>query len=358
MNNPFIENGFLCLNVSINKLFIAKMPTDKVKQDLQGKSALDIFSTQLLIDEIKMNATKLGLDLTNIEEKTLPQYLDNLLDSPNLTVKETAENIVKKFGERLGVILLTLMKGDEENRLKRSDWNDSNWDYWKTIKNVILVGGLASSKVGEKLKYYAQKVFSDSGNECYNIILNKDSSNVAIKGCATYIENPINNKEYLIFDFGQTFIKRSIVKINNNQVSNINTLDKVLSNNVDWDNSDIEKEKEEANKLNNHIIDVITDTINKADINNIGDTIVISIANYVRNGLLANRGGYGKLRLLTNNYEEFLSSEIYKKTNTKFTIKLIHDGTAMAAAFSNYSDAVCLSLGTAFGVGFPNMNQY
>lgn len=355
MNNPFIENGFLCLNVSINKLFIAKMPTNKVQQDLEGKTALDIFSTQLLIDEIKRNSAALELDLTNIQEKTLPQYLDNLLKSQNITVKETAENIVKKFGERLGVILLTLMTGNKENRLKRSDWNDSNWDYWKTIKNVILVGGLASSTVGEKLKYYAQKVFRDSGKECYNIILSKDSSNVAIKGCSTYIETPENNKEYLIFDFGQTFIKRSIIKINNNEVESINTLDKVLSNNVDWDNSDIEKEKSEATKLNSHIVDVIIDTINKVDPTNIGNTIIISIANYVRNGLLANRGGYGKLRLLSDNYEEYLSSEVYKKINKKFTIKLIHDGTAMAAAFSNYSDSVCISLGTAFGVGFPNM---
>ena len=88
MNNPFIENGFLCLNVSINKLFIAKMPTNKVQQDLEGKTALDIFSTQLLIDEIKRNSAALELDLTNIQEKTLPQYLDNLLKSQNITLKK------------------------------------------------------------------------------------------------------------------------------------------------------------------------------------------------------------------------------------------------------------------------------
>lgn len=49
MNNPFIEDGFLSLNVSINKLFIDKMPTDKVQENLSGKTALDIFSTKLFI---------------------------------------------------------------------------------------------------------------------------------------------------------------------------------------------------------------------------------------------------------------------------------------------------------------------
>ena len=51
MKNPFINEGNLSSNVSINKLVIQKMPTDKVKQDIQGKSALDIFSTDLFIKE-------------------------------------------------------------------------------------------------------------------------------------------------------------------------------------------------------------------------------------------------------------------------------------------------------------------
>ena len=352
MNNPFIEDGFLSLNVSINKLFIYKMPTDKVQENLSGKTALDIFSTKLFIDEIKSNAQELKLDLNKIEEKILPQYLDDLLDCDNLNVKEAAEKIVKKFGERLGVILLTLKKGEKENRLKRKDWNDDNWDYWRHIENIILVGGLASAKVGEKLKYYVEKVFKEAETECYKIILNEDSSNIGIKGSATYIENPEDDKTYLIFDCGQTFIRRSIVSIGNKKVENIINLSKVLSSNVDWEFHSIEEEKEEAYKLHKHILDTILNTIKESK-NNLGDSIVISIAHYVRNGLFANRGGYGKLRLLTNNYEEYLSAEIYKEIKKKFNVKLVHDGTAMAAAFSNYPNAVCISLGTAFGVGFP-----
>ncbi|WP_243129630.1 hypothetical protein [Clostridium sp. HBUAS56017] len=79
MNNPFMEGGYLSSNVSINKLFIEKMPTNKVKQDLQGKTAMDIFSTELFINEIKKNSKDLKLDINNLEEKMFPQYLDNLL---------------------------------------------------------------------------------------------------------------------------------------------------------------------------------------------------------------------------------------------------------------------------------------
>ena len=50
---------------------------------------------------------------------------------------------------------------------------------------------------------------------------------------------------------------------------------------------------------------------------------------------------------------KFLSDELFNRFNMKFKVTLIHDGTAMAAAFSDYPDSICISLGTVFGVGFP-----
>ena len=44
---------------------------------------------------------------------------------------------------------------------------------------------------------------------------------------------------------------------------------------------------------------------------------------------------------------------LYKKLGIEYKITMVHDGTAMAAAFSEYPKSVCISLGTAFGVGFP-----
>lgn len=354
MDNPFVKDGFLSENASINKVYIEKVPTDKVKQDLQGKTAADIFSTKLFIEEIKKNGRALKLDINSIEEKRLPQYLDECLESSDASVEETANAIVRLFGERLAVILLTLKKGEKENRLKRKDWSDSSWDYWRSLKNVILVGGLSNSKTGEKLKYYVEKVFREAKEEGYNIILTEDSSNAGIRGCCTYIDGE-DDKLYLILDCGQSFIKRSLVRLEGNKVKNIIKLEKVLSKHVEWNFEAAEKEKCEAAELHNYILNVITAAIESAEAGaeNIGGHIVISIANYVKNGLLANRGGYGKLRLLSDNYEVYLSDALYKKINKSFRITLVHDGTAMAAAFSDYPDSVCISLGTAFGVGFP-----
>ena len=61
--NPFLKEGVLSTNASINKLIIAKMPECTVTQPLAGKSAQEIFSTDLLIQEIKNNAKQLQIDI-------------------------------------------------------------------------------------------------------------------------------------------------------------------------------------------------------------------------------------------------------------------------------------------------------
>lgn len=355
MNNPFLQEGFLTPNASINKLTIEMMPTDKVKQDLQGKAALDIFSTGLFIEEIKKNNQALNIELESIEEKMLPQYLNECLQDDDFQVKSKAEEIVKLFGERLAVILLTLKKGEKINRLKRKDWDDNHWDYWKSIRNIILVGGLSSSLIGEKLKFYVEKVFIDSNEEGYKIILNEDPSNSGIKGCASYIQGEKEEKLYLIFDCGHTFIKRSLVRMQEKEVKEIIKIDKVLSKHVECEFESFEKEKNKAEELHEYLKDLIINTIKYSSEQplNIGNHIVISVANYVKKGLFADRGGYGKLRLIASNYEEYLANVIYEKLGGRFKISLVHDGTAMAAAFSKYEKAVCISLGTSFGVGFP-----
>lgn len=351
MINPFLNEGYLRVNASINKVVINDYPRLSIEENLKGKKAGDIFSANLIIDDIKKNSKELKLDINNIEEKALPYYLSKSLESEDICIKNTANKIIKKFGERLGVILLVLKQGIKSNRDSRNDWNDSNWEYLRQLDNVILTGGLASGNIGLSLKYYVEEVFKEADEKCYNIILVKDSSNIGVKGCSSFIKYKKEDTINIVFDLGQSFIKRSIVNYNGDIVSLIS----VLSKYVNWDYDNEVIEKEDAIKLHEHILNVLTDTINNIeDKSIIGDEIVISIANYVNNGVLVNRGGYGKLRLLAENYEECLAKELFDFYNKKFNIKLVHDGTAMAAVFKEYKNSVCISLGTAFGIGFTS----
>lgn len=355
MKNPFLESGALDTVASVNKVIIAKMPTDIVKQDLIGKAAIDIFSTRSVIEEIKNNASRLKINLCDIEEKMLPYYLEERLLGEDREARKAADEILRMFGERLAVILLCLKMGEAQNRIARSDWKPQHWEFWRQLKNVILVGGLANSYLGESLKYHVERVFLDAGQEGYRLILGQDSAYAGLRGCTQYLRERRKEEVNLVFDFGQTFTKRSFAQFQDDGMGNIRVLDNMLSRHVEWDVDDPIREQREAEFLNDSFCRILFTTI--AEVKElgyaIGREIIISIANYVQGGRLANRGGYGKLRLIASDYAGYLTGVLQNKYAEEFTICLIHDGTAMAAGYREYPDSVCLSLGTAFGVGFP-----
>lgn len=135
------------------------------------------------------------------------------------------------------------------------------------------------------------------------------------------------------------------------------TLEKVRAEHVKWDFSSELEEKKEAELEDEFIVSCLVDTIKlcKKKGYELGEEIVISVANYIENGKFKNRGGYGKLRLISNNYEKYLQNALYDELGEGYKVTMIHDGTAMAAAFSQYPKSVCISLGTVLGVGFPNI---
>lgn len=352
MENPFLYNGALGSNASINKVVLKKLPVKGIEDDIVGKSAHDVFSTRLIVEAVKECAEDLKLNITELEEKMLPIYLSECLGSEEPTVKLTAERIVELFGKRLGLILLTLKKGEQENRTARGDWGASHWEYWANLNIVILVGGLASGRLGKGIKYWVEKLFYLAEEKPYEIILVENSAYAAIAGCSTYIEsyNSIN----LIFDLGQSFIKRSVVRKVNGGLEKVEYLKKKPSLNMDWIYDDDFAVREQAVELDNYLIKVICDTYKEVGSPDIGEEIVISIANYVNKGiLLEGRGGYAKLCFVAHNYGEYLSNKLSQELKRLIKVILVHDGTAMAAAFTQYNNSVCVSLGTAFGVGFP-----
>jgi hypothetical protein len=80
--------------------------------------------------------------------------------------------------------------------------------------------------------------------------------------------------------------------------------------------------------------------------------IFISVANYVEAGVLIPRGGYGKLALLANNYQDYLSSELKNKTGKEVKVWLCHDTTAASFEAETLKKTAVISFGTALGVSF------
>ena len=366
MNNPFIRiskkgSRFIDSHCSINKMVIAKVPVKGIEDDIQGMKTNKIFSTKTIVKEIRSAAEQKGINLSHLYDTQIPLYLEEQLCNDKSEFHNDAKKIIEKFGHRLGLILLTLKTAYPENRKIRDDWNDEHWEYYKNIKKIVIVGGLANGIFGRELKKYALEVFEIANVEPYELIFFDKASHFGVLGCAKMLKS--QNSTNVLFDFGQTNIKRCIIKREKGEV----IFKEELENRPSWfmmdDITDPIVLRAEAQKLHNNFVTVIADTFRMARERYIlDDEIIISIASYTVDGKLNDlRGGYAKLTTLTDNgddsltYEEYLQRDLRQLLKRNVSIKLIHDGSAMAKYFSDYEDTVCFSIGTAFGVGFPDL---
>ncbi len=362
MINPFLHSAgderksdYLTSDCSLNRLRIAKLPIYGVEDEIEGLTVKQIFSTELVINEIQKNAAALGIDTEKEKAKSLPKALVRVLNGEDEEKSKLALKIIEKFGNRLGIIFLTLKKGDKANRAAREDWTDAHWDYWASVEEIALVGGLASGSFGEILKRQVNYIFSLQNIVPYKIKLYDNSSDLGVLGCATQISDA--DGVNIVMDFGQTNIKRSYVTKANEEITEIKTLEPYPSKYMDWEIADEEEKLRQAKRLHSYLIKAVKDTYTQAKSETNREPnkeIVISIASYTVDGKLnSERGGYAKLCALGKNYAECLWWELSGTLRKDVVIKLIHDGTAIALNFSGRKNMVCLSLGSYLGVGFP-----
>lgn len=361
--NPFIyttENGreYLTANCSLNKVIFAKLPVYGIEDSLEGMSVKDIFGAGIIIDEIKNSAGFLGINIYDYKEMDLPKILDTKIDEGN----QEALRIARKYGNRLGMLLLVLKTGLHENRIVRVDWDDSHWEHWANIETVYLAGGLASGRLGEYMIEIVNELFETANVTPYNIVRNTNGSEIGTKGCLKQLKD--NNDVHILFDLGQTKIKRMIAVKQYDENGNSNddsfNLIKIPSRksiNMSWENDDETEKIKQAQELHEYLVDSILDTYNEAlNYGNVGWEIVISIASYVIDGKLNDvRSGYAKLCALSENYAGYLASELEKRLNRAIMVQLIHDGTAAGLYYAGAQNSVCITAGTAFGVGFPEI---
>jgi len=362
MKNPFLHrltdnqrSDYVSSDCSVNRIKLAKLPVYGVDDSIEGLTVKEFFNTELFIEEIKKYADKLEIDLEKETEKRLPIILAEKITSDNIEISSCAVSIAQKFGKRLGLLFLALKLGEKENRLARADWVHEHWDYWAQIDDIILVGGLASGAIGKILKSQVEEVFALANVKPYNILLYDNASVAGVLGCATQVSE--NNGVNIVLDFGQTNIKRCFVTKSSGEITEIKTLEPYLSKYMDWEMQSEEEKMQQGKKLHLYLLKAIEDTYRTArELTGIEPNreIVISIASYTVDGVINDeRSGYAKLSALGKNYAECLWWDLCGDLRRDVVVKLIHDGTAIALNFSERKNTVCLSIGSFFGVGFP-----
>lgn len=363
MENPFLSYlkeekiEYLTPVCSLNKAILAKLPIYGIEDSIQGKSFRDIFSTAVIVDEIKSEAQSYHIDISKFEDYMLPKLLDEAIVSEDVKYRQLATKIATKFGNRLGLLLLALKMGEQPNRDARADWDERHWEYWAQLDSVIFVGGLASGMLGRKIKERIAYIFDLKGVRPYNIMLFDNGTYVGVLGCAQKLMHP--NTTALVFDFGHTNLKRCVVRKGKNadEVRELIPLDSVKSCFVHSKLEDHENPWQTALMLHRYLVKVIVDTYKEQSKKHpLCDEIIISIANYNAGGVLNSvRGGYAKLTELSNDYAKLLSEDLSGMFKKRVRVRLVHDGTANALYFSEVENSACISLGTAFGVGFTDI---
>ena len=362
MSNPFLATSeydgseYVTDRCSLNRAVLAKLPLAGVEDGIEGLCFSDIFSTPLIVEEIRRLSRSYLIDLSDIPDARLPMILNEALVSDDVRYHQLAERVIKKFGNRLGLIFLALRRGEEANRLARPDWDDRCWDYWHNVGTLILTGGLASSMLGRRFKEQIHYIFDMAGEKPYRILLYDNGAYLGVMGAAQRLM--CDSSAALVFDLGHTNFKRALVRQEGGVIVGFSPFESLPSRFMQ-SSFDAEAQKAEAAvKLNQYVVNTIVAAYREAaQVTALSDQILISIANYTHSGRLNPvRGGFSKLCALgTDHYaavlEEILSGEL--RRNIK--VRLVHDATATALYFADVPDAVCLTLGTAFGIGFPEI---
>lgn len=361
MNNPFFATSeydgsqYLTPRCSLNRALMSKLPLYGVDDAIEGLGFSQIFSTRLIVEEIRRLERYYGLDLSDIPDRQLPKILDEALVSEDIRLNQLARRVVGKFGRRLGLILLALKKGEEGNRLARPDWDDSCWQLWHDIETVILTGGLASSRLGRRFKEQIRNIFDMAGERGYDIRLYDNGAYLGVMGIAQQLMR--DDTYALVLDLGQTNFKRAVVHKTGERIADFTPMDTLPSLHTDTARLSDSELTARAVALHQYIVKCIAESYREASLSTeLDNTVLISIASYTHSGILNDeRGGYAKLNRLGDNYAALLEEELSGELHRNIRVRLVHDGTATALYFSDVENAVCITIGTGFGVGFPDI---
>ena len=323
MNNPFKDQGAMLPIASLNRLFIGE------------KQLNQLFQANLLINQImKEKKTFEITDAFSAEDAI--KILDSALNHDSKKRLE-AEMVLEPFANHLCSMIQTLKRPSQKDKDMRKDWNESHWAYWSIIKTFHFIGGMLLPNIAA---YFQRRVADYVALHDLNLIalFYSNSNNFALCGLSKHIK-----QDSLIFDFGQTGIKRSLF-----QGEHLTVYEPLparhLVNRKEYTKLD------NARILHNYLIDTIFQTIQESGY--MKKNIHIAISNYVKqNRLSPSLNGYGMLQIFED-YQAKCVFDLRVKTNKDYNLNFYHDVTAASYEFDIDPTGVVISLGTAIGLCF------
>jgi len=164
----------------------------------------------------------------------------------------------------------------------------------------------------------------------------------------------------LVFDFGQSAIKRAFALYNGNELASLHVLPS-LSAPATFSTGGDDPTLDQVRGLADQMVAVMSDTWRSVDIldRTLAAVLVASIASYTVDGQPLPRQGvsYSYLHRLSDNAARCLARQVSQRVGWSLDVALIHDGTAAARTYAGADRAAVIMLGTALGVGFVPLRE-
>jgi hypothetical protein len=215
-----------------------------------------------------------------------------------------------------------------------------------------LGGGLASGQLGSRFQHWAADYLGAAGLTGFGLHVATDPAVLPLIGAARSV--PAGYPAALVFDFGQTAIKRARAVYEDGVLTTLRLLPAVPSGFTD---AGADLSAEEVAALGERMVAVFADTWREAHAKGVtpAPVLVASLAAYIRdNQPLVRQGGpYSELRILSPSLGAWLAERASRRLDGPLEVALLHDGTAAARAYAGRPRSAVIMLGTALGIGFP-----
>ncbi len=327
---------------SLNRALIVDLPGFALEDRVKQKTGFDLLSQDDLNHDLQQEAASLFFT-DKVPKRLSNRFGDYFQDA---RTHDMALALGQRYGRDLGYLLLMLKRGDPISRTARPDWDDSYWAHWANIQQVWLGGGLMQGPLGQIAAEAAQSVLAKSGQMDYTVSLSPYTTMVSLPlmGAARYA--PPEVRRILVVDCGGSWIKSGIAVYEAGELIQIEDEQYEPANCGSGSADPVQ-----VQAFANYLVAVISRARQRTQ--TFDPLIICTIANYVKDGQVVERGCYGHLRLITDHLQTYLSKRISSNSNQDVVVKLIHDGTAAAAVHAGAVQTVVLTLGTAIGIGFP-----
>jgi hypothetical protein len=352
MTNLFTNSDSFVLP-SMNRVRLVDLPGISVPLAWQNKIGFQLLGSPALIKQIRRKTAVLHLDP---RAPDLIRRLNTCFDSPDNDVRETAEGIAKEYGRKLAYHQLVLKRGDAINRMVRPDWQSIHWAHWAQIEKVWLGGGLMAGYLGEIAAAEAQTFIHQHGFPNYSLQVSKFGVNLPLVGAARTA--PANARTMLMFDFGQTSIKKGIAHY---QAGQLIKLEPLVSLPAKCPSIGFSRDRSLAEQTRNRILRVVTKAWQKARTRGyrLSHTMAVILACYLLNGQPRHEdwGCYGRLQLFSSHLQAYLSEQISASIGENIQVQLLHDGQAASLPYAGMPHQAVITFGTAMGIGFPPVSD-